>query len=83
MTEREGRGGRRGFDGPVNSVLQPRAAQQTVHCNPFSAAHAPAVHRDCAVAERHRRDQLKSSRAGEPALAKCRAVTGDPGVDEE
>src|SRR5512145_2562507 len=47
------------------------------------AARTPVVHSDCAVAERRRRDQFKPSRAAQPALVKGRAVTGDPGVDEE
>src|SRR3954447_16139054 len=47
------------------------------------AARTSVVHSDRAVAERRRRDQFKPSRAGQPALVQGRAVTGDPGVDEE
>ena len=40
------------------------------------AARTPVVHSDRAVAERRRRDQLKPSRAGQPALVQGRAVAG-------
>src|SRR5262245_25425042 len=68
---------------PHNARVQRRAAQRTVRCNPLLAARTPVVHSDGAVAERRRRDQLESSRAGQPALVQGRAVTDDPGVDEE
>ncbi len=41
------------------------------------------MHGDRAAAERPRRDQLKPSRAGQPALVQGRAVAGDPGMDEQ
>src|SRR5438477_12442631 len=50
---------------------------------PLASARAAVVHGDRAAAERLRRDQLEPSRAGQPALVQGRAVTGDPGVDEE
>src|SRR5262247_1670641 len=50
---------------------------------PLASARAPVVHGDRAAAERLRRDQLEPSRGGQPALVQGRAVTGDPGVDEE
>mgnify|MGYP000396744034 CR=1 FL=1 len=49
--------------------------------DPRSAARAPVVQGDGAVAERRRRHQLEPSRALQPALVKGRAMTGDPGVD--
>jgi hypothetical protein len=47
------------------------------------SAFAPVVHGDRAVAERLRRDQLKPSRTRQLALVQGRAVSGDPGMDEE
>src|SRR6188508_2461991 len=47
------------------------------------SARATVVHGDRAAAERLRRYQLETSRAGQPALVQGRAVAGDPGVDEE
>ena len=45
--------------------------------------YAPVVHGDRAAAKRLRRDQLKPSRVGQPALVQGRAVAGDSRVDEE
>src|SRR5262249_30616276 len=68
---------------PYNARVQRRAAQRTVRCHPLLAPRTPGVHSDRAVAARRRRDQLEPSRAGQPALVQGRAVTDDPGVDEE
>src|SRR4051794_4983287 len=68
---------------PSNVPVQRRAAQRTVRCNRLSAARAPVVHGDRAVAERLRRNKLELSCAGQPALVQSRAVASDPGVDEE
>jgi hypothetical protein len=46
-------------------------------------ARAAVVHGHNAVAERLRREQLELARAGQPALVQRRAVTGDPGMDEQ
>ena len=43
------------------------------------SARASVVHGCRTAAERLRRDQLESSRAGQPALVQGRAVAGDPG----
>src|SRR5437763_4097910 len=50
---------------------------------PQLSVSASVVHGDRAVAERLRRHQLEPSRAGQPTLVQGRAVSGDPGVDEE
>ena len=53
-----------------------------VRYNRLLAALSPVMHCHRAVAERLRRNQLKPSRAGQPALVQGRAVAGDPGVNE-
>ena len=46
------------------------------------SAHAPVVQCDHTVAKWLRRNQLEPPRAGQPTVVQCRAMAGDPGVEE-
>src|ERR1700741_584899 len=70
--------------GPACSYSRVNAASCSLFMHACSEpARASVVHGDRAVAEWLRRDQLEPSRAGQPALVQGRAVTGDPGVNEQ
>src|SRR5690606_5676693 len=65
-----------------NPFSTTRDRPRTVHRG-LLAGHTPVVHRDHAVSERRRRDELEPTRAEQPTLVERRAVACDPRVDEE
>src|SRR4051794_29170309 len=67
----------------VASVHRARMVNPRRAATCSASARAPVVHGDRAAAERVRRDQLETSRAGQAALIQSRAVAGNPGVDEK